>query len=194
MSHRALILVDLQNDFCPGGSLAVEHGDEIMPTVQKWINQSHDNGDIIVTTQDAHPLNHVSFVDRGGEWPAHCVIGTHGFELHPSLNLPSDTAHFYKGFDPDKDAYSGFEGYYVDPESHHVIATSLSDYLSERAIREIFVMGLATDYCVRATVLDGLRHGFTTYLVKAGTRGVNRKVDDSERALKEMENHGAQIV
>lgn len=186
MNHEALIIVDVQNDFCPGGSLAVSTGDEIIPVLQAWVERFQIENQTIITTQDAHPPNHISFYARGGPWPPHCVKDTWGFALHPRLTLPQH-AVFLKGYLEDVDAYSGFEGVHSDGN------LPLEKYLRQLHIDTLYVGGLATDYCVRATVLDALRRGFSTTVLVDAVRGVNVNPSDSERALKEMVKMGARL-
>lgn len=186
MSQTAFILVDVQNDFCPGGSLAVPDGDQIIPVVNQWARHVYDQGGVIVTTQDSHPPNHISFRDRGGPWPPHCVVGTDGFSLHPGLSLPPHTP-FIKGFLPDVDAYSGFEGIMAGGGD----VMPLETFLRKSGVAALWVAGLATDYCVKATVLDALRLGFRTTVLQDGVRGVNLEAHDSLHALEEMARHGA---
>ncbi|MCL5116415.1 MAG: nicotinamidase [Firmicutes bacterium] len=194
MAKRALIIVDVQNDFCPGGSLAVPNGDAIIPVIEAWAKQFHDAGDVVVTTQDAHPRDHISFHERGGMWPPHCVVGTPGFLLHPALTLPPETAAFHKGFLRDQDAYSGFEGVLASPSHATRSATSLEEHLRAQHVDTVYVAGLATDYCVRATVLDALKAGFATHVLVDGVRGVDVNAGDSARALDEMAEKGARLI
>jgi nicotinamidase/pyrazinamidase len=189
MTRDALIIVDLQQDFCPGGALAVPHGDAIIPVVQEWVNRFADNRQLIVTTQDAHPPDHISFLERGGPWPPHCIVNTPGYLLHPALQLPPGHARFLKGQDRDREAYSGFDGVSADES-----ALSLADYLRSQSIDRLYIVGLATDYCVRATTLDALAAGFETVVIKNGVRGVDVSPGDSERALAEMAAKGAQLL
>jgi len=193
MPAEALIIVDLQNDFCPGGSLAVPRGDDIIPAVNDWIARIEAAGQRIVFTRDAHPANHISFQARGGPWPPHCVPGTPGFEFHPALYIPSDAVIFHKGFDPDQDAYSGFEGVLVDSAGHYT-DLGLAEWLRQHDVTTVYVAGLATDYCVRATVLDALREGFSTRVIRAAIRGVDVTAGDSDRAIREMQEKGALMI
>src|SRR5436305_2114047 len=144
--EAALILVDIQNDFCPGGALAVAEGDEVVPVV----NRLMPHFALVVSTLDWHPANHVSFREQGGPWPPHCVQQTFGAELHPALDRQPIAQTFRKASTPERDAYSEFEG--VDDEGR-----SLDQYLKARGVNCVYVAGLATDYCVRATALDALR-------------------------------------
>ncbi|RJS80719.1 bifunctional nicotinamidase/pyrazinamidase, partial [Candidatus Bathyarchaeota archaeon] len=175
----ALIIVDVQRDFCQGGALAVPNGDEVVPVLNEYIEKFKSAGAAVIATRDWHPRNHVSFRSRGGPWPEHCVQNTAGAEFHPRLNLPSDVIVVSKGTEPDKEAYSGFEG------------TDLESKLRELGVSKIFVGGLATDYCVKHTVLDGLKRGFEVYLLEDAVRGVDVQKGDSEKAIEEMVKKGA---
>lgn len=173
-----LIIVDVQNDFCPGGALPVPNGDDVVDP----INVIMPYFAFVVATQDWHPQNHVSFKDRGGPWPPHCVSGTWGAELHPGLKMEGISEFVRKGSDPDKEAYSGFDG------------TGLAEILRSRGIERVFVCGLATDYCVKATVLDSIKNGFKTYVVVDATRAVDVNPGDGEKALEEMRRAGAILI
>ncbi|HKQ08392.1 MAG TPA: bifunctional nicotinamidase/pyrazinamidase [Blastocatellia bacterium] len=179
----ALILVDIQNDFCPGGALAVAEGDKVVPVV----NRLMPHFPLVVSTLDWHPANHVSFRDQGGPWPPHCVQQTFGAELHPALDRQQIAHTFRKASTPERDAYSEFEG--VDDEGR-----SLDQYLKARGVNRVYVAGLATDYCVRATALDALRLGYETYVVTDAVRAVNVQPGDGAKALDEMQAHGARLV
>lgn len=178
----ALIIVDVQNDFCPGGALPVPEGDTIIPVLNKYIDKFVDRGLSIYFTRDWHPEDHVSFKDRGGMWPPHCVQNSSGALFHPGLSVPSDAIIISKGTEPEKEAYSGFQG------------TTLSRQLKERQIRRLFVGGLATDYCVKSTVLDGLQEGFDVLFLLDGSKGVDVEKGDSERAIEEMLREGAILI
>ena len=179
----ALILVDIQNDFCPGGALAVAEGDQIIEAVNRLMPEFS----LVISTQDWHPSDHISFKAQGGPWPPHCVQGTEGAELHKALDREWISYYFRKASSPDKDAYSEFEG--TDDSGR-----TLDEALKHHAIKRIFVVGLATDYCVKATVLDGIRLGYEVYAVTDAMRAVNVALDDGARALKEMERAGAKLV
>lgn len=197
---RALVLVDLQYDFMPGGSLAVARGDETVPVAQTLMPKF----DIVIATQDWHPRGHASFaVNHPGKqvgemidleglpqvlWPAHCVQGTRGAELHESIDKKRITAVFRKGIDPTIDSYSGFF------DNGHRKATGLGDWLVDRKIKKLFVLGLATDYCVKFTVLDARQLGFEVVLVEDGCRGVNLAADDDRRAIDAMREAGASVI
>jgi nicotinamidase/pyrazinamidase len=179
----ALILVDIQNDFCPGGALAVRDGDQVVPVA----NALTPKFPVVVATFDWHPSDHCSFLAQGGPWPPHCVQGTFGAELHPKLKPTGITLTVRKAFTPEADAYSEFSG--VDEAGQ-----DLHELLRQQGVRKIFLVGVATDYCVRATALDGVRLGYEVCVVTDGVRAVNVKPDDGARALKEMERAGVQLI
>jgi len=179
----ALVLVDIQNDFCPGGALAVAEGDETVGVANRLMPYFP----LIISTQDWHPINHVSFRERGGPWPPHCVQGTEGADLHPSLNRTPIGHYFFKASSVDNDAYSEFEG--IDDKGR-----SLDEVLRSNGVRRLYVAGLATDYCVRATVLDGVNLGYEVYVCTDGVRAVNVDALDGEKALKEMSNAGVHLI
>ena len=178
----ALIVVDVQRDFCPGGALPVPRGDEVIPVLNEYLERFRRAGAAIYATRDWHPPNHKSFREYGGEWPPHCIQGTEGAEFHPNLKLPSDTLIISKATEPDKEAYSGFEG------------TNLKEILESRGVKRVFVGGLATDYCVKSTVLDALKYGFEVFLLVDAVRGVDLQPGDSERAIEEMVRRGAKKI
>jgi nicotinamidase/pyrazinamidase len=179
----ALILVDIQNDFCPGGALAVSEGDQIVPIVNQLIPEFP----LVISTQDWHPENHISFKQRGGPWPPHCVQGSQGAQLHPELKTETISYYFCKASSPDKDDYSEFAG--KDEQGR-----SLDEVLKSHDVKSLYVVGLATDYCVLETVLDGLKYGFEVYPVIDAMRAVNVDPDDGERALRKMAYNGAHLV
>ena len=177
---RALLIIDFQNDFCPGGALAVPHGDEIAPRV----NELLDSGefDFVAATRDWHPANHNSFEAQGGPWPPHCVQGTEGAELHPSVDRSKIDVVVDAGYLPELEGYSGFE------------ETNLERELREHDVDDLMVVGLATDYCVLQTALDARRAGFGVTVDRAGVRGIDVRPGDSERALEELRAAGATVV
>jgi len=181
--NSALILVDIQNDFCPGGALAVEEGDQIVEVV----NRLMPHFPLVISTQDWHPANHVSFKARGGPWPPHCVQGTRGAELHPDLNASAIAHYLRKASSPDKDDYSEFEG--KDERGR-----SLDQVLKSHDVKRIYVLGLATDYCVLATVLDGLKLGYEAFAITDAMRAVNVEPEDGKKALRQMSAAGARLV
>ena len=197
---RALILVDIQNDFLPGGALAVPRGDEVVPLA----NRAQQEFALVVATQDWHPPDHRSFASvhpgrSPGElaelaglpqilWPDHCVQGTHGAAFAAGLDMNRVEAIFRKGTDPHIDSYSGFF------DNCHRKSTGLGDYLRGRGASEVHVMGLATDYCVKFTALDALELGFRTFIHLDGTRGVELRPGDVDRAVQELRAAGVQVV
>ncbi|MFQ6615808.1 MAG: bifunctional nicotinamidase/pyrazinamidase [Fidelibacterota bacterium] len=182
MTKAALVIVDLQNDFCPGGSLAVPDGDQVVSVANRLIERFQDAGLPIFATRDWHPANHCSFEAQGGQWPPHCVQNTEGARFHPGLKLPDTAVLISKATTPEKDAYSGFDG------------TDLASRLKKEGTERIVVCGLATDYCVRATALDGVEKGFEVTVVEDGIRGVNVQPGDSRKAIEEMKDSGATVV
>jgi nicotinamidase/pyrazinamidase len=174
---RALIIVDFQNDFTPGGALGVAEGDEIAPRLNMLAHSGQF--DLVVATRDWHPPDHGSFAERGGPWPIHCVRDTPGAQLHPALDSKSVDVIVDKGRDPAAEGYSGFED------------TDLEELLRSHGIKELTVVGIATDYCVKNTALDGLRAGFRVQVDGEAVRGVDVDPGDSERALEELRAAGA---
>lgn len=177
--QTALLLVDIQNDFCEGGSLAVPDASNILPQVNKLISEAEAAGQTIIASRDWHTVDHSSFEARGGPWPPHCIQDTPGADFHPELALPDDAIRVSKGTGFDTDAYSAFDG------------TQLSNFLSRRGIRHLTIAGLALDVCVRATVLDALDQGFSVELVEAGTRAA--KPEDAPDIIEELRLAGASI-
>ena len=177
---RALIIVDFQNDFCPGGALAVPQGDEIAGRLNELAGSGEF--DLVVATRDWHPADHTSFAERGGIWPVHCVQGTPGAELHAALDRQPIDVVVDKGQEYGSDGYSGFDG------------TDLEDLLRSKDVDEVVVVGLATDYCVKNTALDALRAGFKVVVDPEGVRGVEVEPGDSERALDEVREAGAVVA
>lgn len=197
---NALILVDMQMDFMPGGALAVPEGDLVVPLANRLMTHF----ELVVATQDWHPADHGSFasqhagkqtgdvIDLEGLqqilWPDHCVQGTPGARLHPALDPSRLTRVFPKGMDPRIDSYSGFF------DNGHRQATGLAAYLQQHDVRQVTIMGLATDYCVKFTAIDSIGIGFKTRLVADGCRGVDVTHGDVDRAIDEMRNAGVDIV
>ncbi len=178
----ALIVVDVQKDFCPRGAMAVEKGDEVVPV----LNALTPKFGCVVFTRDWHPPNHCSFSEepefKDESWPPHCVADTPGAAFHDDLRLPSHAVIIDKGTEPDAEAYSGFEG------------TELTERLRERGIARVFVGGLATDYCVKNTVLDALEAGFETVLVEDACRGIDIPPGTVVESVAEMRQAGALVV
>jgi nicotinamidase/pyrazinamidase len=179
---RALIVVDVQNDFCPGGSLAVAQGDAVVAPLNKLITEFLERGEPVYKTRDWHPAKTKHFQLYGGTWPVHCVQGTSGAEFHPDLTNDPRITIISKGIDESADGYSGFDG------------TNLAQLLREESVEEVWVGGLATDYCVKHTVLDALREGFEVKALADAMRAVNINSDDGAKAIDEMRDAGAEIV
>ncbi|MDB5263455.1 MAG: bifunctional pyrazinamidase/nicotinamidase [Adhaeribacter sp.] len=195
---KALLLIDIQNDFLPGGALAVPEGDKVIPVA----NQLQSRFEVVVATQDWHPTNHKSFaknhsgkkpfekIDLDGLeqvlWPTHCVQGTPGAQLSAAINLNKAEAIFRKGTNPEIDSYSGFY------DNGHRKTTALADYLRGKQVSQIYIMGLAGDYCVYYTAKDALELEFETFLIEDGTRAINP--DDFEKAKADITNLGGQII
>ena len=177
----ALIIVDLQNDFCPGGALPVPDGDQIVPVVNRLIESAARAGVPVFASRDWHPPDHISFKTRGGVWPPHCVQGTQGAAFHPGLRLSETAVIISKGTEREKEAYSGFEG------------TDLAGRLRLARRTRLWIGGLAQDYCVKQTVLDARRLGFEVRLIRSATRPVDVRPGDGKRALEEMRLAGARI-
>jgi len=177
--RAALIVVDVQNDFCPGGALAVPEGDRVVPVLNEYIRIFSERGLPVYFTRDWHPSGHISFKEQGGIWPEHCIQGTKGSNFHPSLSLPEEPIIISKGTDRMEEAYSGFQG------------TGMAERLKRQGIRRLFVGGLATDYCVKNTVLDALASGFETIYLEDGAKGVEVKSGDTSKAVAEMKEAGA---
>ncbi len=173
---RALIIVDFQNDFTPGGALAVPEGDTIAPKLNELA--ASGDYDVVIATRDWHPADHSSFAEQGGPWPVHCVAGTQGAQLHADLDRSRIDVTVDKGQDVKTDGYSGFAG------------TDLEELLRERGVTQVTVVGLATDYCVKNTALDALRAGFAVTVDSNAVRGVEVQDGDSERALSEVRAAG----
>jgi len=197
---NALIVVDVQNDFIPGGALAVPEGDKVVPICNKLMERF----DLVVATQDWHPQNHASFaanhtgrsvgevIDLHGLpqvlWPVHCVEGTTGAMFAPTINTEQFTHIVRKGTDPEIDSYSGFF------DNGHRKATGLAEYLGSKKVTDVYVCGLATDYCVKFTAFDAYQLGLKVHLIEDACRGVNLKPGDVDRAIEEMRQRGVEIV
>ena len=175
---RALIVVDVQNDFCPGGALAVPEGDAVVEP----INRLARDASFVVATRDWHPADHGSFAEQGGVWPVHCVAGSPGAELHSAVDRTRIDAVVDKGQTRDREGYSGFEG------------TELERLLRDRGVDAVDVAGLALDYCVKATALDARRAGFDVTVHRGATRAVEVEPGDGERAVEELRAAGVEVV
>jgi nicotinamidase/pyrazinamidase len=174
-----LLIVDVQNDFLPGGALGVPRGDQVVPVLNRYVAEFRARGLPIFASRDWHPTHHCSFREQGGHWPVHCVVGTKGAEFHPDLHLPPSALVVSKATEPKREAYSAFEG------------TTLDERLRGTGVRRLFIGGLATDYCVLNTVRDAIKRGYPVCLLMDGIRAVNLKPDDGRKAEEEMIRLGA---
>lgn len=179
IEKSALIVVDIQYDFLPGGALAVPEGDQLVPTLNEYIRRFSGAGRPVYATRDWHLPTTKHFQRYGGVWPPHCVQGTPGAEFHRELKLPEDVILVSKGMDPNLDSYSSFQAFEED-------GTPMVESLRKRGIEHIYVGGLATDYCVRWTMLDALAAGFHATALIDGSLGVNLKPHDSEHAIRDI--------
>ena len=175
-----LLIVDVQKDFCPGGALAIEEGDRIIPVLNHWIQQAHRLGVPVYALRDWHPQGHISFKEQGGLWPPHCIQDSDGAKFHPDLHLPDDVVKITTGVRFDQDQNSAFD------------QTGLIEQLKRDGVQRLFIGGLALDVCVLATVIDALKAGFDVQVIEDATRSVNEK--DGREALLKMKKSGAQIV
>jgi nicotinamidase/pyrazinamidase len=199
-NKSALILVDLQNDFCVGGHLSVPNGDDVIPIANKLMNIF----DLVVATKDWHPSDHVSFASNHKDkkigdvvnvhgikqvlWPDHCIQNTIGSELHPKLITEKIQKIFYKGTDSFVDSYSAFY------DNEHLRSTGLGEYLKEKGVTDVYIMGLATDYCVKYSCMDAISLHFNVYIIKNACRGVDLTPGDSIRAIQEMCDIGVKVI
>jgi nicotinamidase/pyrazinamidase len=172
----ALLIVDVQIDFCPGGALPVAGGDAVVPVLNRWITAARRTGVPVYASRDWHPMGHVSFVSHGGKWPVHCVQDTPGARHHPDLALPEDAIPVCKGARLDRDQYSAFAD------------TGLAEHLAAAGVKRVFIGGLALDVCVRATALDARKHGFEVHVIEDATRPVDPVA--GRDALEELRSAG----
>lgn len=166
----ALVVVDVQRDFCPGGALPVPKGDLVIPELNRWLAAAHERGIPIYASRDWHPPEHPSFQSQGGIWPEHCVQDTAGAAFHPDLELPAGAIHIAKGTRLDRDQYSAFD------------ETGLAEHLRARGVRRVWIGGLAEDVCVRATALDARRNGFEAHVILPATRALTAAGAEAARA------------
>lgn len=183
---KVLLIVDVQNDFCPGGALAVPRGDEVVEPLNKMIDYAEKNGWLVVASRDWHPPVTKHFKIYGGIWPVHCVLNTEGARFHPRLKL-SNAVVVSKAMKPDEDGYSAFDG-------RTDSGWKLTAFLGVYGGSEIYVGGLATDYCVKASALDAVKNGFKTYLLTDACRAVNLNPDDGQKAIDEMVAAGVVLI
>ncbi len=200
--NKALIVVDVQNDFCEGGALEVKNGEKVIPVINNLVKSG--KFDLIIATQDWHPRNHKSFASNHKNkniydviklygitqvlWPDHCIQRTKGAKFHPLLNLGNKYKVFKKGKNPKIDSYSGFY------DNDHKSSTGLAEYLKKKGVENVYITGLATDYCVKFTALDSVKEGFKTFVIKDAVKGVNINKEDSKKSFSEMKNCGIKIV
>ena len=177
---KALILVDIQNDFCPDGALAVPAGDSVVAPANQLIEYFEKKQWPIILTRDWHPADHISFQKNGGIWPVHCVAETAGAAFHPDLKIPENAIYINKATETSREAYSGFSG------------TELESILKTRGITELVIAGLATDYCVKTTAIDGAKLGFKVTVIQDLCRSVDPKT--TAEAIKDMEANGVKVV
>ncbi|MHB2018728.1 MAG: bifunctional nicotinamidase/pyrazinamidase [Candidatus Xenobia bacterium] len=183
----ALLIIDVQNDFCPGGSLAVPEGDRVVPELNAAIDLYHQAGRPVIASRDWHPRQTTHFAQWGGKWPPHCVQGTVGAAFHAALQLPPEAIVVSKGTAPDADSYSAFEARTEGGEM-------LAELLRRLGVHHLQVGGLATDYCVKSSVLDARHAGFSVEVLTRAVRGVELQPGDSARALEAMEAAGARLA
>jgi len=181
------VVIDVQNDFCPGGALAVAEGDRVVAPLNRYIGMFADVGLPVFATRDWHPEKTIHFKAYGGLWPPHCIQGSKGAEFRADLALPNDAVIVSAGMSPDEEGYSGFDG--VDSSG-----VGLAELLRRSNVTHIYVGGLATDYCVKQTVLDGVKRGFSVTLLEDAVRGVELAPGDSQRAIQEMLQAGADSI
>jgi len=186
-ARDALVIVDVQNDFCPGGALGIAGGDAVVPVLNRYAERFVAAGAPVFASRDWHPAETTHFKAGGGVWPPHCVQGTAGAEFHPALALPPDAAVVSKGMDPREDAYSCFQA--ETPDGMPFAAA-----LGELGVSRLFVGGLATDYCVRSTVVDGVREGFEMVVLSDAVAAVDLTPGDGVKALDEMRAAGAAMI
>jgi nicotinamidase/pyrazinamidase len=186
-NRSALIVVDVQNDFCPGGKLAVRAGDAVVPVLNDYIARFTREQRPVILTRDWHPPETTHFLQRGGPWPEHCVQGTEGAEFHSDLSVPESAVIVSKGMGPDEDGYSAFVG-------RDERGASMVSLLREINVDRLVVGGLATDYCVVNTVLEGLEAGFSVEVIERGIAGVEVSPGDSQRAIDRMKAAGARLI
>lgn len=186
VKNWALVIVDVQNDFCPGGSLAVPAGDRVIKPLNRASAYFSAARRPVIASRDWHPPVTRHFREYGGMWPPHCVMNSNGAAFHPDLHLPDGTVVISKGFDPDTDSYSAFDG-------RDTLGLLLGDVLAAQKISHLSVGGLATDYCVKNTVLDALKAGFEVTVLSDAIAGVDITPGDSQKALEEMQQAGAKV-
>ena len=181
-----MVVVDIQNDFCPGGALGVSDGGAVIPVLNKHIDAFHRRGDAVFATRDWHPKVTRHFKKHGGIWPVHCVQGTEGAAFHPDLKLPKEAVILSKGTDPGTEGYSVFS-------ARDDKGVAFETLLATMGIKQLFIGGLATDYCVKETGLEALAKGYRVTVLVDAVRGVDLQPGDSDKALAELASHGAHL-
>ncbi len=187
LSRAALLVVDVQNDFCPGGALGVKHGDRIIPRINEYIKLFRNRREPVILSRDWHPEETSHFLKYGGIWPRHCVRRTKGARFHSGLRFPRKTIIVSKGMEADADSYSAFNA--RDKEGH-----TLGGLLRTLRVKRLFICGLATDYCVKYSVLDSRSDKFETFVLSDAVKGVDLNKGDSAAALEEMQKKGAVLI
>ncbi|MGD9894268.1 MAG: nicotinamidase [Dehalococcoidia bacterium] len=187
LHDAALIVVDIQNDFCAGGSREVPDGDRVVPLLNEYAARFAAAGRPVFASRDWHPEKTKHFQEHGGVWPPHCIQGTKGAEFHPDLKLPPGTAIVSTGMDPEDEGYSAFPSILDD-------GRGLATVLRDAGVQRLYIGGLATDYCVKLTVLDAIAAGFEATLLLDASRGVNLQPHDAEQAIEEMVGAGARTA
>ena len=186
-ANSALLVVDMQNDFLPGGALSVAEGDEIIPRVNEYVHLFEEHPHPIFFTRDWHPRETIHFKAQGGPWPPHCIQGTWGAAFHPDVHIPATAIILSKGMDPHEDAYSAFHG--RDEQGRY-----LEELLNEYSVEHVYIAGLALDYCVKWSSLDAQSKGFEMYPLIDATRAVNVHVHDAEKAIEEIVRVGGRLL
>lgn len=186
-TKMALLIIDIQNDFCAGGSLPVAGGEEVIEPLNEYARLFARRNQMIIASRDWHPADSHHFRIHGGTWPVHCVQNSWGAQFCPALRLPEGTIVVSSGMGVDEDGYSAFQG-------RDGRGCSLSELLEEQGVTELYVGGLATDYCVKWSVLDGLRLGYKVYVLRDAIRGINVEPGDVARAAEQMTDEGAAFI
>lgn len=188
MKHKkALLIVDVQNDFCPGGALGVPEGDCVVPVLNQWISMFRRKNCPIFVSRDWHLIHSQHFKAYGGEWPSHCIQNTPGAEFHPDLNIPKEVCIISKGINPDDEGYSALKG--IDQKDQDLLSI-----LQKESISTLYIGGLATDYCVKHSAIDAVQAGIETYVIEDAVRAVGMKEHDEREAKEEMKKAGVEFI
>lgn len=186
-TKSALLVVDMQRDFCPGGALPVPEGDQVVPRLNEYMQRFREQGLPVYASRDWHPRETIHFVAQGGPWPPHCVQGTPGAEFHPDLRLPAEAVVVSKGMDPNEDAYSAFQ-------ARDDAGRGLAEHLRDAGVERLYVGGLALDYCVKASALDAAQLGLDVVVLIDATRAVNVAAHDGEQAIEDLVRAGVELA